>query len=187
VPLYLEGASGQATLTAMPCTAGGDRAQIAASSGATTLKFGTVSDAALQNFSATVTPVATPVIGVTLLTIPVQFNISGSTTVAASGPTTLDFTQSDIANGTVKTVPAGSATPFHTLSGNFTITPSVSGNPLIAGLVSGLTSALTPVVTSLISPLDAPVAQIMATLGLALGTTDVRVFDVSCRTPTLVG
>ncbi|HVW74248.1 MAG TPA: response regulator [Rhizomicrobium sp.] len=187
VPIFMQAASGQATLLSMPCTIAGDRAQISASSGLTTLRFGMVSDAALQNFSSPVTPVAVPAVNVTLLGIPVQINISGGVSVASSGPTTLDFTQADIDTGTVKSVPSGSATPFSLLSTSFTLTPNVGNIPLINGLLSSLLSALNPLIASLIAPLDAPVDETLATFGLALGVTDVRVFDVSCRAPTLVG
>lgn len=176
VPIFMQAASGQATLTAMPCTAAGDRAQISASSGLTTLQFGTVSDAALQNFSAPVTPTSAPL--VTLLGIAVT--IGGGASVASSGPASLDFTQTDINAGTVKSVPNSSATPFSLLSTSFTLTPSVP-------LISALLAALNPLIASLIAPLDAPVDQTLAAFGLGLGVTDVRVFDVSCRTPTLVG
>ena len=85
------------------------------------------------------------------------------------------------------TAPAGAQTPFSLLSSNFTLTPNIANNPLLNGLLSSLFNALNPVVASLIAPLDAPVDETLATLGLALGVVDIRVFDVSCRTPTLVG
>lgn len=176
IPIFLQAGSGQATLTAMPCTAAGDRAQISATSGLTTLQFGTVTDAALQNFAVPVTPTSAPV--VTLLGIAVS--IAGGSSVASSGPASLDFTQTDINAGTVKSVPNSSATPFSLLSTSFTLTPNVP-------LISALLAALNPLIASLIAPLDAPVDQTLAALGLGLGVTDVQVFDVSCRTPTLVG
>ena len=176
VPIFLQAGSGQATLTAMPCTAAGDRAQISATSGLTTLQFGTVTDAALQNFAAPVTPTAAPL--VTLLGIAVT--IGGGVSVASSGPASLDFTQTDIDAGTVRSVPNGGATPFSLLSTSFTLSPNVP-------LISGLLAVLNPLIASLIAPLDAPVDETLAAFGLALGVTDVRVFDVSCRTPTLVG
>ena len=118
--------------------------------------------------------------------IPVQINIAGGVTVASSGPQTLDFTQSDIDAGTIKSVPSGSATPFPLLSTSFTLSANVS-NPLINAILSTLLSSLNPIVASLIEPLNAPVSETLNTLGLALGVVDVRVFDVSCKTPTLVG
>lgn len=192
VPIYLEAAFGQATLTAMPCQPGGTLAQIAATTGATSLKFGTVSDAALQNFSVAVTPVAAPVVAISLLGIPIQVNISGTTDIASSGPATLTFTQAEIDAATVKSAPYGSATPFNTLSTSLSLSTTILGNPgLLAGALNGLLSslltALNPVVINLVSLLDSPVNVLLTSLGLQLGIIDVRVFDARCRIPTLVG
>ncbi len=103
--------------------------QIAATTGATSLQFGAVSDAALQNFSLPVTPVATPVVSISLLGIPIRANIAGTTNVASSGPTTLSFTQAEIDAGTVKSAPYASATPFNTLSTNLSLSTTILGNP----------------------------------------------------------
>ncbi len=192
VPLFLEGASGQATLISMPCQRGGTLAQIAASTGATSLRFGTVSDAALQNFAVPVTPVATPIVNVTLLGFPVHVSANGIVNVATSGPTTMNFTQADIDAGTVKSAPYGSASPFQTLGASFTTSVTIGGTPGILtnalnALIAGLLTPLGPLVASLISPLDAPVNTLMTALGLQLGIIDIRAFDVRCRTPTLVG
>lgn len=192
VPIYLEAASGQATLTAMPCRRGSTLTQIAAATGATSLQFGEVSDAALQNFAVAVTPVAKPVIDIPLLGIPIQVGISGTTNIASTGPTTLSFTQAEIDAGTVKSAPNGSATPFNTLSTSLSLTPVILGNAgLLAGtlnaLLSTLLTALNPVVVNLVGLLDAPVNALMTSLGLQLGIVDVRVFDARCRVPTLVG
>lgn len=192
VPIYLEAAYGQATLTAMPCQPGGTLAQIAASTGATSLRFGTVSDAALQNFSVPVTPVAAPVVAISLLGIPIQVNISGTTNIAASGPTAMTFTKAEIDAGTVKSAPYASATPFNTLSTSLSLSTTILGSPgLLAGTLNGLLSslltALNPVVINLVKLLDSPVNALMTSLGLQLGIIDVRVFDTRCRIPTLVG
>ncbi|HKQ11604.1 MAG TPA: hypothetical protein VJS85_10465, partial [Rhizomicrobium sp.] len=192
VPVYLESASGLATLIATPCVSGGTLVQIDGTSGATTVRFGTVSDAALKDFSASVTPVAAPIVSTSLLGIPIQVNAAGTSSVAASGPQTLSFSQAEIDAGTVKSVPNGGATPFAALGSGMTFSISILASPgILAGLLntqlSTLTTALNPVVNNLLAQLDAPTGSLMATLGLGLGVLDVRVFDVSCRTPTLVG
>lgn len=192
VPIYLEAASGQATLTAMPCLPGGTRAQIAATTGAASLQFGTVSDAALQNFAVPVTPVATPVLAIDLLGIPINATIAGTTTIATSGPTTLSFTQAEIDAGTVKSAPNGAATPFNTLSTNLSLSTNILGNAgLLAatlnGLLSNLLTALNPIVINLVKLLDPVVSALLTSLGIQLGVIDVRAFDARCRVPTLVG
>lgn len=192
VPIYLEAASGQATLTAMPCLPGGTRAQIAATTGAASLQFGTVSDAALRNFSVPVTPVATPVVAIDLLGIPISATIAGTTTIASSGPTTLSFTQAEIDAGSVKTAPNGTTTPFNTLSTNLSLSTNILGNAgvlttTLNGLLSSLLTALNPVIVNLVKLLDPPVNALLTSLGLQLGAVDVRAFDARCRIPTLVG
>lgn len=191
LPIYLEVAPGQAKLTAMPCVPGGTLAQIDATSGTTTLGFGTVSDAALSDFSTPVTPVSAPIISTTLLGIPVQVNVSGSTGVNGSGPDTLSFSQDDVDAGTIKSPSNANNTPFNDLSANTTFSTTILGNPgLQSGLLnselSSLLSALNPVVSNLTTQLNGPVNSVLTTLGVQLGTIDVRVFDTSCRTPTLV-
>ncbi len=201
LPVYLEAEAGQATLAAMPCTVGGTLVQIAAMSGATNLQFGTVSDAALKDFSAPVTPVAAPVavvnIGVNVpllgnVSVPVQVNISGSVSSNGAGPQTFDFTQNDIDAGTVKSLSGGLTAPFNGLSTNIALNTTVLGNAgLVGSLINAplntLTTALKPVLANLLTQLDSPSNNLLTTLGLQLGITDVRVFDASCRTPTLEG
>ncbi len=184
LPIYLEVATGQAELTAMPCVPGGTLAEIAATSKLTTLGFGTVSDAALSNFSMPVTPVSAPIVSATLLGIPIQINISGSAGVNGSGPDTLSFTQSDIDTGTIKSPSNANITPFDDLSASTTLSTSILGQ---AGLQTGLLnselntllSALKPVVNNSLTPLNGPVNSVLTTLGVQLGTIDVRVFDAS--------
>jgi uncharacterized membrane protein len=192
MPVYLEAAPGQATLSAMPCVLNGTQVEIAGTSGATSAQFGTVTDAALNDFSTSVTPVATPVISVSLLGIPIQANVAGTSSVASSGPQDLTFTQADIDAGTAKSVPDGSATPFAALGSGMTLSTSILANPgLLAAALNAqldlLTAALNPVIDNLLTQLDGPTNSLITTLGLQLGVLDVSVFGASCRTPTLVG
>lgn len=190
IPLYLEAATGQAQLTFMPCVRRGTLAEITASSGVTTLGFGTVSDGALSNFSVPVTPVSAPIISTSLLGIPIAVNASGSAGATGSGPSTLSFMQSDIDAGTIKS-PTANLALFSNLAASTTLSTTILGNPgLLAGalntLLNTLLSALKPVITNVLTQLNAPVNSLLTTLGLQLGTIDVRVFDTQCRTPTLV-
>jgi uncharacterized membrane protein len=184
LPIYLEAAYGQATVTALPCSVGGTLAEIAATSGAASVQFGTVTDAQLTDFSAPVTPAQASVIAIPVpLLGNIAINISGGANIASSGPETLPFTQADIDAGTIKSVP-DSGTPFGVLgSSTVQLTPSILGIGLVNGLLGGLTSF----VSSLLGQLDAPVGQLLTTLGIQLGIMDVRVFGASCRTPVLVG
>jgi uncharacterized membrane protein len=176
----------------MPCVPGGTLAQITAASGLTTLGFGTVSDAALQDFSVPVTPVAAPIISATLLGIPIAVNVSGSAGVNGTGPASLSFTQDDIDAATIKSPPNADLTPFNDLSAGMTFSTVILGSPGLLGATLNaqlqlLVTALTPIIASVVTQLNAPVNSVLTTLGLQLGTIDVRVFDAKCRTPTLVG
>ena len=166
IPIYLEAASGQATVTALPCRPGGTLAEIDATPGLATLQFGSVSDAQLEDFSTPVAPTPSSI-------------VSGSAvTIAASGPTHLSFSQADIDAGTIKSASV-SAAPFTSLSTHVNLS--------LSGLLAALLGSLTSSATSLIAGLDTPISNALAALGLQLGNMDVRVFGASCRTPTLVG
>jgi uncharacterized membrane protein len=191
LPLFLEVAPGQAQLIAMPCQSGGTLAQIQATSGVTTLSFGTVSDVALSDFSAPVVPVPTPIASISLLGIPIKINVAGSAGVNGSGPDTLSFSQDDIDAGTLKSPANANNTPFTNLGANMALSTTILGN---AGLEAGLLNSelaslltnLTPTVSNIFTQLNGPVNSVLTTMGVQLGTIDVRVFDASCRTPTLV-
>lgn len=196
IPIYLEVAPGQAQLIAMPCLVGSTLAQIDATSGTTTLGFGTVSDSALSDFSTPVAPVVAPIVSLSipiplLPSIPIQVNILGSVGINGAGPETLSFTQADIDDDDIQS-PSTDNTPFNDLSSNTTLTTTVlssipSGQSgLISSTLSSLTSTLNPVVTNLISQLNTPVNSVLTALGVQLGTIDVRVFNTNCSTPTLV-
>ncbi|HVU21233.1 MAG TPA: TadG family pilus assembly protein [Rhizomicrobium sp.] len=191
LPIYLEVATGQAELTAMPCQSGGTLVDIDAASKLTTLGFGTVSDSALSDFSQPVTPVAAPIINATLLGIPIQVNVAGSAGVNGSGPDMLSFSQDDIDSGTIKSPGNADLTPFDDLSANMTFSTTILGQPgLLAGLLNtqlkALVAALAPVMRNVVTQLNTPVNSALTTLGVQLGTIDVRVFDAKCKTPTLV-
>lgn len=191
LPLFLEVAPGQAQLIAMPCQSGGTLAQIQATSGVTTLSFGTVSDVALSDFSAPVVPVPTPIASISLLGIPIKINVAGSAGVNGSGPDTLSFSQDDIDAGTLKSPANANNTPFTNLGANMALSTTILGSPgLQAGLLNSelasLLTNLTPTVSNIFTQLNGPVNSVLTTMGVQLGTIDVRVFDASCRTPTLV-
>jgi uncharacterized membrane protein len=192
VPLYLEMAPGEAKLTDMPCVPGDVRAMMAARSGALSLQFGTVTDAALRDFSRPVTPATAPILDISLLGIPIQVRASGSAKALDSQTMPVPFTQNDIDNGRVKSVGNGGGAPFAALADDLTLSTSILGNPGLVGLLFNdqldtLTGALKPVVAGLLDKLDDPVNALLTTLGLQLGIIDLRMYDARCRVPTLVG
>jgi uncharacterized membrane protein len=190
VPVYLEGDAGSATLVDMPCAVGGTLVDVSATSGKTTIGFGSVSPAAFQDFSASPTPTPGPIatVGVPLVGN-VQVSIAGSL-LNGSGNTTsppFSFSQDDIDNGRVQSISGGLTAPFSALSNsNFTLSTNPSLGPLNVVQIA-LGTVLKPALTLVLNQLDAPLNSLLTTLGLQLGITDVRVFGASCRTPTLEG
>jgi uncharacterized membrane protein len=72
-----------------------------------------------------------------------------------------------------------------------TFPTTILGQPgLLAGLLNtqlkALVAALAPVMRNVVTQLNTPVNSALTTLGVQLGTIDVRVFDAKCKTPTLV-
>jgi uncharacterized membrane protein len=192
VPIYLEAASGAATLTALPCTRGGTLAAIAATTGAATLAYGSVSDAQLADFTTAATPAPAPIVSTALLGIPVTIAIQGGTNIAAAGPASLTFTQDDIDAGTIKSASAGNGAPFTALGGNLALSATILGDPgalntMLNNLIAAVTGGLAPLIANVTGSLDMPLNSLLTTLGLSLGTMDVRVFGASCRAPVLVG
>jgi uncharacterized membrane protein len=182
LPLYLQVASGTATVAAIPCQTSGTMATISAAAQAATVQIGGASGAALTNFGAN--PVLTPAtISVTIpLLGTITIAISGTFAVAAGPTGNMNFTQADIANNTIHEVAGSDAgTVFSGLGAPGQLTLSV----LPLGLILDL-GPLTAIIQTLLSNLNGPTDLLLRTLGLRLGVMDVAVHGVRCGTPTLV-
>ena len=189
LPIYINSATADATLTNIACAADGTGAvTIAAKPGLASAAIGEVSDAALQNFGAV--PAATPakLVDVSLpvpLLPPIGLTVYGSasTSVTNTSTSNLVFSQTDINNGTIK----------RASTRNFTET-------LVSSLLSGLSVTVAPlglgvtvdplvktILTGVATPLDQVLYTLLTTLGIRLGEVDVRVHGVSCRSSVLAG
>lgn len=168
VPIYIEGAQGTATVEGIPCLAN-NLARIAGTAGAVNARFATVSDEALVDFSSSPTPGAAEVslAGFSLLTI------SGSATVAGTGPTTMTFDHVGQTQRISGTDPG--STLLTDLNSSLNVTPSI---PLVTPLV-------TTTVTALVQSLGTVLLPTLQALGVHLGNLDVALSGVKC-TPTLV-
>ncbi|MBN9545413.1 MAG: hypothetical protein J0I19_08060 [Alphaproteobacteria bacterium] len=193
LPLYVTVASGTATVTAIPCQAGGTMATITAAAQAATAQIGVVSDTDLQNFASN--PVVQPagIVTISVLGIPVAVTASGSSSVAAGTPIQENFTQADITAGTVKSASgSGAGNIISGLVPNMTLsTTLLSSGGLLTSTINNTLNVtvlplLRPVLVSLLSSLDAPVDTLLRSLGLRLGVMDTVVHGVRCGTPTLV-
>lgn len=203
LPLYLQIASGQATVTAIPCNTDGTMATISAAAQAAAIQIGAVSDAALADFSHVPAPATATIANVTLsiplvltsIDVPVAIKADGSASILAGTPADLDFTQDDITQGTPHSV-AGSDggqlfSDFYNtihlstqLPGGLTGIVTGAVNTLLSGTLMPL---LKPVLASLLSALDPAVDTLLRTLGLRLGAMDVVLHGASCSGPVLVG
>jgi uncharacterized membrane protein len=191
LPVYLQVASGQATAKAIPCINGGTMATISTQSQAVTAQIGSVTDSALGNFGSAPAVSPASVATVSVLGIPVAIQGSGALSVAAGPENDLNFTQADIAAGTVKTAAGSDAGQiFSTLAGNLTLTTSFNGGALTSAINSLLNATVLPLVkttlASLLAALDPAVDTLLRGLGLRLGEIDVVTRGVSCGVPTLV-
>lgn len=189
LPLYIQIASGQARVAAIPCQANGTMATIAATPTAATVQIGAVSQAQLEDFSQTPAPGPTAVVQLTILGIPLTIEASGSAVIAAGAATDLNFTQAGIQSGVLQTaVGSDGSQLIGGLANNLNLTVAGTG---ITGLVSELVNStvmplLRPLLASILSALDPTVDNLLKTIGLQLGTLDVTVHGVSCGRATLV-
>lgn len=212
LPLLVEVAPAQATLSSVSCqgqpgtdsqigiraTTGVARAQIGlltpaqfGSSGTTT--FGTLARAPIVDVNLSV-PV--PLLG--NLTVGVTVYAQASASVGA-GSANLSFTPTDIAAGTTRSVSSTglTSTLVSSLGQSLVLTPELNLSlipPLVLGLVNGLVgplvSALLGTVTAALTPvlatLDPVVDQVLAGVGVQVGTATVRATGVRCGVPSLV-
>jgi len=192
LPLYLNIASGTATVAAIPCRTNGTMATIAAQPQVTSLEVGTVSNTDLTNFGSN--PVMQPatIVSLNILGIPVSITASSSLPAIQGSETGENFTQSDIDNNTPLTA-AGSddGAIFANLASNMTLSASFKGGPL-TGAINGLLNstvipALKTQLAAIMTPMDSATDTLLKTIGLRLGAMDVIVHGVRCGTPTLVG
>ncbi|SED46500.1 Uncharacterized membrane protein [Rhizobiales bacterium GAS188] len=186
VPIYIEIASGTATLNNITC----GRPNIATSTvtlgvtpGIVTAWIGAVSDADMANF--TTSPHPGPA---TLVNLPPLATISGLANASISNlsPTPVTFTYSQIQSATKQTT---STTDFlssllSSLIGNLQLNVNVIG--LGIGLPGGLTGAVSGILAGAVSPVDQLLAGLLGTLGVGLGQADTWVSGVRCDGAVLV-
>ncbi|MDZ4380985.1 MAG: TadG family pilus assembly protein [Parvibaculum sp.] len=168
IPIYIDAGSGMAEVASIPCITSGTHAVLAATTSAGVIRYGTE--------SSTVATISVPL----LLT----FQLSGAVPVGASGPTNINFSESEF--GEVKSTSSDvvliseltGATEIEdvTLLGILNLTTPVA--VVEAALLSSIAGAL--------APLDAVVTSLLTTLGIKLGAMDMIVHGAKCRAPTLV-
>lgn len=184
VPVYVEIASGTATLNALTCgypSISTSSVTLGVSPGIVDAWIGNVSSADLKNFSTKPNPPAA-----TLAVVgPVTVSGRAHATMANSAPTSVNFSYSEIQAQTKKTVNTTSYTSSLTSSllGDLSVTVQIAGLglpiPGIGGTVTGIISGAT-------APIDQLLASTLAALGVGLGQADVWVSGLRCDGAVLV-
>lgn len=180
LPVYVEVASGTATLNAVSCghpNINTSQVTIGVTPGIVDAWIGNVTMADMTNF--TTKPNPPPATLVTVLGIPITglaYAGMGNTT-----PTNVNFSYSDIQAGTKKTVTTTNFLTSLTSSLLGDLTLNIGGIPLpgLGALVTGILSAVT-------SPIDQVLASLLSTLGIGLGQVDVWVLGIRCDGAVLV-
>lgn len=183
IPLYVELAAAEARLSDINCTHGsaqeGVRLSVTPSIG--TVALADVDMHALTQFNAPANPrpaVLAQVLGT---------RVTGYANVALGGvqPQAVHFTPADITNGHAKHVSTQDLTQglAASIAGQTQMQVSVLGITLGS---SPLTSAIGAVLTATAPLLDGILNGVTATLGVRLGTADVRVHDLRCGMAAIV-
>jgi uncharacterized membrane protein len=196
LPLSVEVAYAQATLTGISCPSGPSSIQvsIAAQPGIAALHLAASNTdgnpTAFANFSNPQSFSDAQIAAIQLLLIPLlSVNGSAAVNITNNSPQTLTFNATDIANKTTKTVSTRNIT--QSLTSSLISNLSLSINVLGLGLnLTTLLGTVTPAVVTLLNgvtaPLDNLLYNLLSTLGVSVGSADVRVTGASCGRSVLV-
>ena len=184
LPVYVEVASGTATLNAVSCglpNIGTSRVTLGATPGIVDAWIGGVTAADMTNFAVKPNPPAATLVNVGGITVSGKAHAGmGNTT-----PTNVDFTYVDIQSAVKKTVTTSNFTSSLTSSLLGDLSLSVNAGPLaipvpgIGGTVSGILNGAT-------SSVDQTLASVLATLGVGIGQVDLWVMGIRCDGAVLV-
>ena len=184
LPIYIEIASGTATLSKMSCgfpDVSTSRVTLDVTPGLIDAWIGNVSNVQFTNFSSAPNPGAATLVDIAGLTVTGKAHVS----VSNMTPTPVTFTYSDIQAYRKQTV---STTSF---AGS--LVASLLGNTQLGvnafGIGLGtpvLTSGMTTILGNAASPVDQLLSSVLQTLGVGLGQADVWVTNLRCDGAVLV-
>ncbi|MCB1392971.1 pilus assembly protein TadG-related protein [Nitrobacter sp.] len=184
LPLYVEVASGTATLDAVSC----GRPDVATSSvtlgvtpGIVDAWIGDVSAAEMTNFTSKPDPDAAMLVNLGAVTVTGRAHAGMGNT----SPTPVSFSYADIAGLTKKTVTTSDFTSSLTASLLGDLSLKINVGPL--GLpIPGLGPTVTGIIGGATASIDQLLAQVLATLGVGIGQADVWVSGIRCDGAVLV-
>lgn len=185
IPLYLELAFAEARLKGVTCPSGspaGVKVSVEARPGIANLYLAEVDPAKIVNFANPAPRSPARLVQMPLVNVTAQAHAE----IAEMDYKTLAFSASDIASGKIKQVSTQAIVGSLTKSLFSSLQLDVNVIGLGIGLPSNLTGLLGQTIGATAPALDAVLANLLSTLGLALGQADVRVHGANCGRAVLV-
>jgi uncharacterized membrane protein len=184
LPLYVEIASGTATLNTITCgypNVSTSDVKLGVTPGIVDAWIGNVTMADLTNFTTKPNPPAATLVNLGAITVTGSAHAGmGNTT-----PTTVDFNYVDIQSQVKKTVTTTNFTSSLTSSLLGSLSLTVNVGPLSLP-IPGLGSTVTGIIGGATGSVDQLLASVLATLGVGIGQADVWVSGVRCDGAVLV-
>lgn len=185
VPIYVNVASGTATLNSVQCgypDISTSSVTLGVTPGIVDSWIGNVSAADFANLTQAPQPGPATLVSAPLLSVTGRAHVAMNNTA----PTPVSFSYSDVQAQTVKTVTTTDFTSSLTsqLLGSLTLNASVAG--LGVGLPAAATQAVATILAAETAPLDQLLASILAVAGVGIGEADVWVTGIRCDGAVLV-
>lgn len=184
LPIYVEIASGTATLNAVTCgypNISTSNVTLGVTPGIVNAWIGNVTPAQLSDFTTAPNPPPATLVNLGLVTVTGLANADmGNTT-----PTNVNFSYADIQSNVGQTVTTTNFTNSLTSS----LLTSLSLNVNVVGLgiaIPGLGSTVAGIIGGATSSVDQVIAQVLATLGVQVGSATVWVSSIRCDGAVLV-
>lgn len=184
LPVYVEIASGTATLSALTCghpNISTSTATLGVTPGIVDAWIGNVTTADLNNFTSKPNPPAATLVNLGLVSVTGRAHAGMGNTTA----TNVNFSYVDIQSMVKKTVTTTNFTSSLTSSLLGDLSLAVNVGPL--GLpIPGLGSTVAGIIGGATSSVDQVLASVLATLGVGIGQADVWVMGIRCDGAVLV-
>ena len=185
LPIYIEIASGTATLNAIQCPSStqAESVTLGVTPGVVSAYIGNVSNAQFNDF--TTAPSPTPA---TILNVAGLVTVTGSATASIANlqPTPVTFSAADISADTKHTTSTTdyASSLLSSLIGDLNLTVTVLGLPLL--VPPNLSQTVASTAAAAVSPIDQVLSGLLGTLGLEVGNADTWVMGVNCNHAVLV-
>ena len=184
LPVYVEIASGTATLNSVSCgypNVSTSSVALGVTPGIVDAWIGNVSNSDFTNFTTKPNPPAATLVNAGLVSVSGRAHAGmGNTT-----PTSVSFSYADISAQTKKTVNTTNFTS--SLTGSLLGDLSLSVNVIGLGVpIPGLAPLVTSIISGATGSIDQVIASVLGTLGVGVGQADVWVSGVRCDGAVLV-